>query len=73
MDWFFTQAKCADATPTGAPLGTPPGAAVSAVDPAAKKKTDFLDLPTPVKYEELQREIMSECSSALRLHFFFWG
>ena len=23
-----------------------------------KKKTDFLDLPTPVKYEELQREIM---------------
>jgi mitochondrial import receptor subunit TOM40 len=58
MDWFFTQAKCADATPTGTPLGAPPGAAVSAVDPPVKKKTDFLDLPTPVKYEELQREIM---------------
>jgi mitochondrial import receptor subunit TOM40 len=60
MNWLFTQANCADATGV-APLGTPPGAAVSATataDPPAKKRTAFLDLPTPVKYEELQREIM---------------
>ena len=55
MNWFFTQARCADATPA-APLGTPPGSAVSAAVPP--KKTDFMELPLPVKYEELQREIM---------------
>lgn len=61
MNWFFTQAKCAEAAPGappdgGAPYQPPPGAAVSGLP----KKTDFLDLPLPVKYEELQREIMSE-------------
>jgi hypothetical protein len=67
MNWLFSSARCADATPTGtpppaAPPFTPPGAAVSGLpaDAApAKKKTNFMELPTPVKYEELQREIMS--------------
>ena len=59
MNWFFTQAKCAEGAAPAAPAAPyqpPPGAAVSALP----KKTDFMDLPLPVKYEELQREIMSE-------------
>ena len=43
-----------DAAPRGAAVsGLPADAA------PAKKKTNFMELPTPVKYEELQREIMS--------------
>jgi len=49
-----------EAAPDGAAPMTgippPPGSAISAV--LQKKKTDFMDLPLPVKYEELQREIM---------------
>ena len=59
MNWFFTQAKCAEATAAAAPYQPPPGAAVSGLP----KKTDFLDLPTPVTYGDLQREIASECNT----------
>ena len=57
MDWFFTSAKCADATPPAGGAAPPPAAAAAAA-PAPPAKTDFMELPLPVKYEELQREIM---------------
>lgn len=71
MNWLFTHAKCAEAAPA-APYQPPPGAAVSALP----KKTDFMDLPLPVKYEELQREIMSESPgrrTQANQYFTFWG
>lgn len=50
MNWFFTQAKCAEgaaAPAAAAPYQPPPGAAVSGLP----KRTDFMDLPLPVKCE----------------------
>jgi hypothetical protein len=38
-------------------LGT--GSVLTCLGAAAQAKVDYMDLPTPIKYEEIQREAMS--------------
>ena len=45
-----------------APARPPPGRSCTA-SPLQAKKVDYMELPQPVRYEELQREVMSECGA----------
>jgi mitochondrial import receptor subunit TOM40 len=54
LRWLFTHVNCASGTEAPGSSGTPPTPGTSGV----RKIAAAPDLPLPVKYEELQREIM---------------